>query len=343
MPPRRLLRTRRHREIHHHRPSHHSLLRHESPIPAVFAVVPVVAHHKILSRRNPQIAIPHVPPHHHPPRRVDVRIHVVQRREIISKAVRDRRSIERIRLIDRLAIHEQLSIPQMQMVPRKPDHTLDEIHLWVERVMKDRDVSPPQRGPRQQRVQRPVRSQCLLVHQQKIAHSHGRVHRLRRNLKRLQNKSNDKRRDHHHQQKRLNGSQHIVPSEIALARSAAQSMSFCSGLTSSAQFSNANAAARCCASFFVAPSADASVRVPFWLSSCASTQNSLWCAGPLCPASTYRNLPAPVACTRSCNSVLWSRSAPPVEPASAFRNSSLCGATTARSISALAAFSPPSR
>src|SRR6266567_118441 len=92
-----------HRPIDHKRPSNYIFLRHESPITAVLAIVPVVAHDEVMSFGNDKLTILHQFPHLQPPLAFQSVGWNIDAWEIVAEGVIRRINERYIRFLQRFA------------------------------------------------------------------------------------------------------------------------------------------------------------------------------------------------------------------------------------------------
>jgi hypothetical protein len=107
------------------------------------------------------------------------------------------------------AIHVDLSIDQAQAISRHTHNPLYEVLAGMNRIVKDHNIAAMHRAVRKDAVQKSVAAVTQLVHQQVVPDQQRVFHGLGRNLESLDDKGNDKDRDHYGSQQLLQRNQPV--------------------------------------------------------------------------------------------------------------------------------------
>src|SRR5216684_4123828 len=185
------------RPVDHQRPPDNVFPRDESPEPAVLAVVAVVAHHKIVSLWDDELAVFYQFPHFQPPLSLQPDRRNVEARKVVAEHIVRRVQKAHVGFLQRLAVNPHLLIDQAQLVSRQPNHTLDEMLLRIDRIVKDDNVAARNLLVRHHTIAQTRSAVAELVHQQIVAYKKRVHHRFRRNLKSLHHKRDYKHSDHY--------------------------------------------------------------------------------------------------------------------------------------------------
>src|ERR1700676_2313132 len=110
---------------------------HESPVPAVLAVIAIVTQNKIVVLGNNQLVVFHQFRHFFPPFRIHSIVGRIRPREVVTIEIAERSDVLHIGLVQRNAIDVDTLIDQAQAISRQGDYALHEVLRGIHRIMKD--------------------------------------------------------------------------------------------------------------------------------------------------------------------------------------------------------------
>src|SRR4029453_10717207 len=167
----------------------HIIARQKTPVAAVLRVVPVVAHHKVMFRRNSDRAV------------VLSRIPAQSLAFDLVQLLRDRWGFLHVvgeGLVHQKAIYVDALVADLDVLTRQSDDALDEVSLRVFGILEHDDVPALYLLHRQQRLlgAAGIRAEHEFVDEQMIADEQVRLHRAGRNFEGLDDERPDEQREH---------------------------------------------------------------------------------------------------------------------------------------------------
>ncbi len=138
----------------------------KAPVPAVFAVVAVVAHDEVVAGGNDEFAVVDQAAHANPPVRVDLRVGALETGEVVAEVVGWAGAVDGVGLDEGMAVDEDAAGVQAEAITRQADDALDEMECGVDGVVKDDDVATMDSGGRQKPggvIRRVCEAVCLLT------------------------------------------------------------------------------------------------------------------------------------------------------------------------------------
>src|SRR5580704_1523983 len=130
-----------HRPIDQQWASDDILLRHEPPVAAIQAFVPVIAQHEVIPLRNNEFAVLDQFFHFQPPASFQAGNGKVQTRELVAKDVVRARTVADIGFLQRNAVNVHLAVDQADAIAGNSHHTLHKMLGGVYGIAEDDDVS----------------------------------------------------------------------------------------------------------------------------------------------------------------------------------------------------------
>ena len=183
--------------------------RHEAPIAAVEALIAIVAQHEIVALRNNQFAVLDQFSHLQPPPPLQPRDGIVSAGKLVPKYVMRQRAVTNVRFRQRSAVHVHSPVDQAYAISRHSHHALHEVFAGMNRIVENDDISAVDRAVGQDMIQKSTAAIAQLIHQQIIPDQQGVLHGLGGNLKSLDDKRDNKHRDDHSGQQRLQRNQPV--------------------------------------------------------------------------------------------------------------------------------------
>src|ERR1700677_730347 len=317
--------------VNHNRTAHNSASVHKAPIAAVPTTIAIIAHHKIIIRRNDELAALDVTQNLFRPFRAksDFDEVAVGRRKIIAEGIFESRFVNHVWLRQRIAIYIDMLVDDPNAISGQTDHALYVVRMIVEWKLEDDNIAAANCAVRKKLfVPSSVSFEYELIHQQMISDQHRRLHGLGRNFETLNDEGGSEKRKQNGYQKRFGIFGKSTASRQRLCtrrygsrdvcRLRGRSICFHELLQAvpllASRISSAVLAAPCSASFLLRPS-DADSFLP---ASQTSTSNVFWCSGPDSLRMRYSTGGNPRCWSHSCKADLWSaRSRPPALIASA--------------------------
>src|SRR6476660_5556112 len=155
-----------HGPVNQQRAPHNILPRNESPVPAVQAVIPVVAHDKVIAFRHDELVVHHqflhlLPPgagyrhHAHIDGAVGYHRTYIELGELIAIGV-VLAKIANVRFVLRCAIYKHPLIYQPDFVPRYADHSLHEVDRRIDGIVKHNNVATAHRPVGDHLIPQPI-------------------------------------------------------------------------------------------------------------------------------------------------------------------------------------------
>src|SRR5581483_1573008 len=117
------------------------LPRHKAPIAAVKTLVAIVPHHKILARRNDEVAMLHHFLQLFEPESFFSWCRIVDLRKGVTINVVHRRAVKNVFLFQRQAIHPHLPVHQPHVVSGNSNDAFHEVLRWVYWIVKNDNVA----------------------------------------------------------------------------------------------------------------------------------------------------------------------------------------------------------
>src|SRR5713101_2874901 len=131
------------RPVNQKRASNDIFARHESPVPAVLAVIAIVTQNKIVALGNNQLVVLHQFRHFFPPFRIHSIVGRIGPREVVAIEIAQLGDVLHVGLPQRSTIDIDVLVDQAQAISRQCYHALHEVLRGIHRIMKDDDVSVP--------------------------------------------------------------------------------------------------------------------------------------------------------------------------------------------------------
>src|SRR5690348_3468685 len=195
------------RPVNQKRPAHNGSVVYEAPEATVPALIAVVAHREIFSRRHDDFVASNEFPHFLSPLRLKTRgNHLSWQRGkvIVQRIVVSGRIVHYVRLIEQFAIHINGLVHHFHAVTRQADHALHKVLMFLIGKFKNDNVSTLEGTIGQEFfVPRTGTAKNKFVDQQMVANLQSAFHGSRRNLEGLHDKSRAKQGQNHGNEERL--------------------------------------------------------------------------------------------------------------------------------------------
>src|SRR6202521_2243708 len=117
--------------------------RHESPVPAVLAVIAIVTQNKIVILGNNQLVVFHQLRHFFPPFRIHSVVGRIRPRGVVAIEIAERGDVLHVGLPQRSAVDIDALVDEAPAISRQRRHSLHKVLRGIHRIMKDNDVSAP--------------------------------------------------------------------------------------------------------------------------------------------------------------------------------------------------------
>src|SRR3984893_1687853 len=279
------------RPVDEQRTSDDIFLGHEPPVATVQTLVPIIAQNKIISLRNDEFTVLDQFLHLQPPASFQTRNGKVKPGELIAESVVHTRAVADVGFHQSVAVDIHLPVDQADAVSRHADDALHKVLRGMHGIAKNNNVSPFYLPVRHEEVPQAASAVAQFVDQEIVPDQQRVLHRFGGNLERLHDESNDKNRDDHRRQQRLQRTQRVRVRRFYLNSYChgghwACSLRFVLPLAPTEtvpRYSSTWRAASCSAFFLVEPSArPTNSALPPFSSGCrlASTVKVLLCSGP---------------------------------------------------------------